>query len=702
MSRSLDWQEIQRLDRQLCSLGRGDAGLRLRIGELAHEIAERRLFRELGFSRFSYYAIQRSQHGVGWMRESRRVAKALRELPLLRQALLRGELSWSMVELCVRHASLENEASVFERARRSTVRQMRRWFVRMEELPDGDAGGHEESASEVATVDLSELASEAQRLRRRARRRRIPYEEFIAFEATRELASRVAGTKVLDVIVDALLAETETALMNCGGSGFMEIEAELEAREKSWRAWMEERAARDDEVEAEHEEQIATPEPADVVLDDEPLPSTAVGLDRELVHRCTELACRALELGELAQQLCEVDGWRKLGFASLKQFARERMGISLSSLEHKMLLARRVRALPELGEALAEGGARPVGGDPCDTTQDEASSGSKGAVSIGLEVALRLGRVATPQTIGAWLERARKRTVKHLDEEIRAAEMIARNGGGATPPKPPSNEELEAIFEIQRSILSGELLDPTPPEWHDEETRQDAGPQDVQIPPASQWQDDAMTECEKEVGDADESGFVRVAIEPQAAIGHVYGGLVFESRGPSHQKCSPQLSDGPAPAWKRIFRGCGMHTLRLDLSEELWVRWTALEKIHRKVRPADESFLMFMMTAAWASWAPDLPRPFKYKHIHDRDRWMCTSPVCWSRVVTDHHLVRRSRGGTDAEENNTSPCFVCHLDGVHASGWLKVEPPASNMRWTIGLPPTMVVVGRDVVQCGAL
>lgn len=763
---SLEDGDIRELDRRLCALGRGDAGLRLRIGELGQELAQRGLFRELGFSRFSFYALQRCQRGVGWMRESRRVARAARDLPRLRSALRRGQLSWSMAELCVRHASFENEVEIVERAKQSTVRQMRKWFVEMEDSggkdrddrgfrPDSraercerddvgcvaesdadssahvgmDGPGHTRkdsgrrpagvSSAETqrfrrmppdavgrgrgwrpgeAVLDLSEVTAECERLRRRTRRRRVPYEEFVAFEATRELASQVAGSKATDVIVDALLAETETALMNCGGSGFMEIEAELEARDESWRVWMEQRAAYDDEAEASCEEQIPVAEPADVVLVEDPLPSTATGLDAEIVQRCAALARRALEMGELALRLCEAGGWRELGFASLKQYARERTGCSLSSLEHKMVLARRVREFPELGQALVE--TRPSQADtaPSKTTDRRHEVESEGPVRIGFEVAMRLGRVADSTTIEAWIDRARRRTVKHLDEEIRSAQMIARNSGSTTV-KPPSDEELRAVFEIQRTIASGELLDPTPADWRQHETQQASPPEIQRFTTAKEPADEPSLQCGTRVGapDAPTSFGEGVELGVGTAIAE---GLVLEDGDASGEKCRPLLSDDPPTAWKRVFRGCGMHTLRLNLSEDLWARWTALEKIHRRIRPLDESFLMFMMTAAWSSWAPGLPRPFKFKHIHDRDRWICTSPVCWSRVVTDHHLTPRSRGGTDVDENNTSPCFVCHLDGVHGSGWLKVEPPASNMRWTIGRLPTMLVMGREVVHYG--
>jgi hypothetical protein len=76
-------------------------------------------------------------------------------------------------------------------------------------------------------------------------------------------------------------------------------------------------------------------------------------------------------------------------------------------------------------------------------------------------VALEIGRIATPETVQAWIERAERRTVKHLDEEMRAAEMLARNGA-ITEIRPPTDGELAAVFAVEQTLLEGELL-PKPP-----------------------------------------------------------------------------------------------------------------------------------------------------------------------------------------------------------------------------------------------
>src|SRR3954471_6319315 len=108
-----------------------------------------------------------------------------------------------------------------------------------------------------------------------------------------------------------------------------------------------------------------------------------------------------------------MDGVR-LGYATEAQYVRERLGCSLSSIKAKRALARRIGALPQLAEALENGG-------------------------IGYEAARLVTVVATRDTEDAWVTRARVRTVRHLREEIDAVQMLGRLSG-RTPALPPSDD----------------------------------------------------------------------------------------------------------------------------------------------------------------------------------------------------------------------------------------------------------------------
>ena len=101
------------------------------------------------------------------------------------------------------------------------------------------------------------------------------------------------------------------------------------------------------------------------------------------------------------------------------------------------------------------------------------------------------------------------------------------------------------------------------------------------------------------------------------------------------------------------------------------------------------TFPMFLTMAFWTSWAERFHEGTRYKAVHDRDRHVCTSPVCFSRNVTAHHVTYRARGGDDELGNVTSPCDFCHLDGER----LKVRGHAENLTWWIGRTPVLRVDG---------
>src|SRR5262249_33619242 len=125
-----------------------------------------------------------------------------------------------------------------------------------------------------------------------------------------------------------------------------------------------------------------------------------------------------------------------LGYSSAAQYATERVGLSLSSIEHRMMLARRAISRPQLGRAVDAG-------------------------VIGYEAALLVGRVvgrwSSDAIADAWIVRARRRTVRHLREEV-AAVLTAVALRPDTSRLPPSSEDLEAVFAFQRKVQSGELL----------------------------------------------------------------------------------------------------------------------------------------------------------------------------------------------------------------------------------------------------
>jgi hypothetical protein len=150
-------------------------------------------------------------------------------------------------------------------------------------------------------------------------------------------------------------------------------------------------------------------------------------------------------------------------------------------------------------------------------------------------------------------------------------------------------------------------------------------------------------------------------------------------------------------------------TLRWLVSEKTRRLFRALERVFARVSTTicrgSVSFLRFLSENFCGIWLPALRRGRltesgaepEYFGVYRRDRFRCASPVCTRRDVTPHHLVFRSRGGGDDDDNVASLCVWCHLHGVH-EGRIVAEPPASRLHWRIGRPGTLEVDCRTLVS----
>ncbi|HVR18334.1 MAG TPA: HNH endonuclease, partial [Polyangiaceae bacterium] len=384
----------------------------------------------------------------------------------------------------------------------------------------------------------------------------------------------------------------------------------------------------------------------------------AEGIDRELRHLCAELSHRDLALGILAENARKWDVWRRLGFATELQYVRERLGVSLSSLKAKRILASRAARVPELATALSNG-------------------------RIGYEAAYLLSRVVTPATAEEWIRRAEQRTVKHLREEVEAADLLIRMGDGRDQ-LPLDEQSLDVLFELERVIVSGDLFGRARDSWAGEGTERKArhGSQMSGDVSAS----DAAETCG---GGSQMSG----GVSASATAGDGHGGS--------------QMSGVRSAA--RVGKSFGRVTLRWSVTENTYRFWRALERLFVRVRArvcrAPASFLRFLCENFCRTWLPALRQGCltesgalpEYFDIYRRDAFRCSSPVCRRRDVTPHHLVFRSHGGGDEAENVASLCSWCHLHGVH-EGRIAAEPPASRIRWRIGRSGTLRVDGRVVTR----
>ncbi len=117
--------------------------------------------------------------------------------------------------------------------------------------------------------------------------------------------------------------------------------------------------------------------------------------------------------------------------------------------------------------------------------------------------------------------------------------------------------------------------------------------------------------------------------------------------------------------------------------------------------PSEGEAVDAMFDHAFESWGANEPRVPREHRVFERDGWRCTAPGCSSyRNLQDHHIIFRSKGGSDALSNRTTLCAWHHLRGVHANRIrCKGEAP-HGLEFEFGLrtegPPLLRYLGGDV------
>jgi len=508
----------------------------------------------------------------------------------VKRAVARGEISYSMAQVLAKAAGAKDDAEWLLAARQRTVRAMRELVKeraaeaeRREgtgQLSAVDAMGEEERVTLTLTVDR---------------------EDAWLFEAARIMVKRVAGG-TLEETVEALLGEGTTSLLARVERADIVPFDEATDEEQAQRAWERELGRYREEAEVHCEGRLDARNDVESEGFAVDWGGGAEQIDSELRRVAAELARRDLLLGEVAEAFWGRDGWRRLGYGTAAQYARERLGMSLSSVKAKRALARRARSMPRLREAV-------------------------NGRELGFEAARLVAGVASRETVEAWVTRARVRTVKHLREEVDAAEMLGRLG--IEPQRrPPEEATIAELAAIERRVVTGAVF--------------------------------GADRAEGAAG-RDEQGQMS-AVAPARA-----GGDARE-------------------------RSRGRVTLKFRVAAETrrYYRW--LERMFQRRGPRGVTFVRYLCVALIDPWRPRERSGLAYAEVYERDGHRCTSPVCTRHDLTPHHLVFRSAGGDDTDENVTSLCVWCHLDGVH-DGRLTVTPPASAMMWQVGRTPHTVVEG---------
>jgi hypothetical protein len=581
----LSYAELRRLDREQARLARGNVRDRLALGVVLARMGAR--FKELGFRTFGMYVHERLSLGPRWCGDTRTLARRLDEQPAIREALLRGRVGWSMAELLARHSSVDDEGELLAAVEGLTLREVR------EVLRERGVEDVAEEEASFTTLDVS--ATKA---------------ELAGLEATRIGVEHVnGGPGEPGQWLDCVVAEALSTLLELCPE--MANDASLDALfEEIDPTELVRRRAREDEN-AWTRRYGDEPFGVDELEEELSLPDDPVELDRIARDLAARLAGRDVWLGQLLSRFMRERGWARLGYASEQHYCDERLGMARSTVRARIRLAREMVWLDGLADVVQSG-------------------------QVGVEHASLVARIANPDTLDAWVERAKSRTYKHLREEVRAVELIAQLTDA--PPRtlgPPDEEELEAVVGFERQVLSGEVIARAVRGAREEAER-------VRMSVGSGGDDDAVV----------------------------------------------RMSVGSEESERRVsYRVCAR-------DEVVWTYRQVEAAFARSGLPG--SFPSFLVVAFFDAWGERFLHGNRWKAIHDRDRHRCVSPVCESRSVTNHHLRYRAHGGGDEPENQITLCEFCHLEGEHG-GRLKVRGTASHLTWSFGRRPVLRVEGRRKV-----
>jgi hypothetical protein len=406
------------LDGLLGRVARGRGALDVAIGDgLASLAAGDRTLR-LGYSSVGDYAVERLGIQKSTAEKMARLALALRERPLLRDAVWRGEVSVRKAEAVLRVARGDAEAEWVARARVGTVRALQAdaKATAAAALAAAPGGGDETGEDEEWTRVVVPLSPQ----------QRARVDEAVAL-ARKLLGATAPRWQCLEALCTEYL-----------GAHPVEVPEESEARGRAestadeqdkLKAWLESQTRQWELLETF--EPVAAPGSPGADPRADPF-----RLDEDL-RRLASMRDRWDEVfGHLAMLLRMCGLWRDMMFASFAHYCAERLGMAARTVDQRIALQRKLHELPALRDAMRDG-------------------------SVSYEKARLVARAATGKTLDAWIERARRLPCAALRREVEAnddAQMCARGDLDLRMPRRVATLLGAAIQAVREA--SGDRLAP--------------------------------------------------------------------------------------------------------------------------------------------------------------------------------------------------------------------------------------------------
>jgi 5-methylcytosine-specific restriction endonuclease McrA len=322
---------------------------------------------------------------------------------------------------------------------------------------------------------------------------------------------------------------------------------------------------------------------------------------RQALHVCDRAReCAVLWFAEVQRRAL----YRALGHASLQLYATQALGFTDNRYWQFKRLADDLDRLPALQKAVAAG-------------------------DVGWTKAQQVARVATPATQGAWVDRAKTVGRRELEREVRAA-------------RPAPREVLSAQLALAPAQVEGSRVERAPAHAH--------APVAPSAVPASLTlrgdalqvaRFDALVEKARKLrllpAGADRLDIVLAGLEALVAAAGADAARERRCAAPAYQVVVHQCPD------------CAAATVPSATGE-------------RRLAPAQAAAVACDARVR----APEGPNratipPSVRARVLARDRHRCATPGCGSaRFLEVHHVVPRSRGGTNDAANLVTLCSRCH------------------------------------------
>jgi len=304
------------------------------LGALAEALLSRRGFEPLGFRCLGDWSRERLGVDARAVCEWARVWRALEELPLLREAVLSGEVSWTVARMIVGVVSPENEAACLATVSGRTVRAVEALLRVVTPADEGSAEGSEEDRVPVHVTCSPRVATKWAAALELARR--MAGENLSAWECAETIAaecvSAAGGAEPLEPTQrrPSLPARQPEQASESG------LRAELWPRIR-WKA----RPSRKSDRLARLTRGLEDCSPRE--------------LDRRLRAGVAFLQQVDFEIGRILRQVVDRKLYRELGFESFERYVQERLDLSPRTARRLVRLARAEHGAPAVASAFREG-----------------------------------------------------------------------------------------------------------------------------------------------------------------------------------------------------------------------------------------------------------------------------------------------------------------------------------------------------------